>query len=110
MTGKEYLQQAYQTEKRIQSLKNDIRRLEEVAGCTTSSLSGMPHAPSGEKSRLEAVAIKIAEKRQELRKQELIHKEMREEAALLLVELEDEDFKLLLEKRYLKGKDWREIR
>lgn len=109
MTGKEYLQELYQTEKKIKSVRNDIRRLEEAAGMSGSSLTGMPHAPSAEKSRLEAVAIKIAEKKKELRTLELIYREMREERALLLVEIEDEDFKTVLEKRYLKGQDWQDI-
>ncbi len=109
MTGKEYLQQAYNAAKKIERMKNDIRRLEEAATMCGSSLTGMPRSPSGEKSRLESIACKIADKQQALRIQLIVLREHQSEIMLFLTELQDEDSKNLLELRYVKGKDWRDI-
>ena len=110
MTGKEYLQQAYYAAKKVKDMESDIKRLEEAATMCGSSLSGMPRSPSGEKSRLESIACKIADKKHELVLQIADLRERQSQIMLLLTEMQDEDSKRLLELRYVKGKDWHEIK
>ena len=68
MNTKEYLQQAFYLDKRINSKLEQVESLNALATKTNSTLSDMPKNPNGETSRLEDTVVKIIDLQEEINK------------------------------------------
>ena len=66
MTAKEYLGQAYRLDQRINSKLEQIRSLNELAAKCTSTITGMPKAPSHSTSMMEEAVGKIVDLQTEI--------------------------------------------
>ena len=109
MTAKQYLMQAFRMKRKIEYLQEDILRLEAAATDCSPNLTGMPHNPSPSHSRMADIVCKIIDRKAELEKQlaelEYLQKEIEYKISLL----ENEDFRTVLYKRYVKGAEWQDI-
>ena len=105
MTARDYLQRPFRIKKRIESLKKDIARLEAVATNCSPNISGMPHAPSATTSRMADVVCKIVDKQRELEQLTAECETIEQEIALLITDLENDEFKELLERRYVRREE-----
>ncbi len=109
MTAREYLSQAYRLDQRIQSKKNQIVSLENVAMNCTSAITGMPHNPSPTISPMADAVCKIVDIKNDL-KYELTQLLNYKISILELIRsVKDLEYKLILEKRYLCYQQWEEI-
>ena len=109
MTARDYLQRPFRIKKRIESLKKDIARLEAVATNCSPNIIGMPHAPSATTSRMADVVCMIVDKQRELERLTAECKTVEQEIALLITDLENDEFKELLERRYVQREEWQDI-
>lgn len=109
MTAKEYLSQAYRLDQRIQSKRKQITLLENMATNCTSTLTGMPHNPSPATSPMAEAISKIVDMKNELREElaQLLHCQIR--ILEMIHGVENLEYQLLLEKRYLCYQSWDDI-
>lgn len=109
MTAKEYLSQAFYLEHRIDSKAEQIESLNLLATKCTATLTGMPHNPNRGQSTMADAVCKIVDL------QVLLNNDISELVALLhqirdvIESIEDNEYKTVLEKRYLCHKKWEEI-
>jgi len=109
MNAKEYLSQAYRLDQRINSKKNQIVSLENVAISCTSAITGMPRDPSPTVSPMADAVCKIVDIKNDL-KDELTQLLIYKISILELIrDVTDIEYKLILEKRYLCYQQWEEI-
>ena len=109
MNAKEYLSQAYRLDQRINSKKNQIVSLENVATSCTSAITGMPRDPSPTVSPMADAVCKIVDIKNDL-KDELTQLLIYKISILELIrDVTDIEYKLILEKRYLCYQQWEEI-
>jgi len=109
MNAKEYLSQAYRLDQRINSKKNQIVSLENVAMSCTSAITGMPRDPSPTVSPMADAVCKIVDIKNDL-KDELTQLLIYKISILELIrDVTDIEYKLILEKRYLCYQQWEEI-
>jgi hypothetical protein len=109
MTAKEYLSQAYRLDQRINSKKNQISSLENMAMDCTYTVTGMPRDPSPSVSPMEDAVCKIMDIKNELKKEltQLLYYKI---SILELIHgVKDLEYQLILEKRYLCYQQWEEI-
>ena len=66
MTAKEYLNQAYRLDQRINSKIEQVASLNELATKCTSSLTGMPKAPNQATSTMAEAVTKIVDLQAEI--------------------------------------------
>ena len=109
MTAKQYLQQAFRMKKKIESMQEDILRLEAAATDCSPNLTGMPHNPSPSHSRMADIVCKIIDRKAELEKQITELMTLLAEIKYTLTLMEDGDYKKLLYKRYVEGAEWQQI-
>jgi len=109
MTAKEYLEQAYRLDQRIQSKQEQIQSLNDLATRCTASMTGMPHNPNRGSSQMADTIGKIIDL------QNLIAADMEElvdlkaDLVATIKAVDSIDHQLILEKRYITGKSWPEI-
>lgn len=109
MTAKEFLSQAYRLGKKIDWKIQQVDSLNDLATKATGTLTGMPHTPSPSTSRLADVVAKIVDM------QEVINAEIdrlvdiKAEIAEVIRKVENDDYRSLLELRYLCYKEWEVI-
>ncbi|MBT3273406.1 MAG: hypothetical protein HN368_09640 [Spirochaetales bacterium] len=109
MTAKEYLRQAYRLDQRINSKKNQIVSLENVAMSCTSAITGMPRNPSPTVSQMADAVCRMVDIKNEM-KDELTQLLNYKISILELIRgVKDIEYKLILEKRYLCYQPWEEI-
>lgn len=66
MTAKEYLNQAYRLDQRINSKIAQVSALNDLATKCTSTITGMPHSPSKSASPMEKAITKIMDLQAEI--------------------------------------------
>ena len=110
MNAKEYLNQAYKLNNRINSKLEQLEVLKSLSMKVTSCFSDVKviHA-SNEKSQMEKNLVKIIDLSVEINDEinELIR--LKSEIAETIREVDDVNCELLLVKRYISGKSWEEI-
>ena len=109
MTAKQYLMQAFRMKKKIESMQEDILRLEAAATDCSPNLTGMPHNPSPSHSRMADIVCKIIDRKAELEKQVTELTALMAEIKYKLTLMEDETYKKLLYMRYVEGAEWQDI-
>ena len=109
MKTKEYMQQAFFLDKRINSLMRQINNLWDQATNTTQVISDMPRNPSGEISKMESRVVDICDLTDEIKKQTDKLKKLRKEMMVVVEEVPDPEYQLILQERYFEMLTWEDI-
>lgn len=109
MRAKEFLNQAYQIEQRIRVKRNEIMALRNIAAGCSVCYDGMPKNPSPSGSLMEDTILKIVALEEELRRKIDSLVALKAEILRVIEKLEQEDYRLILEKRYLCLESWDNI-
>lgn len=109
MTPKEYLEQAYQIDQRINSKLMQVESLKSLATRVTSVFSDMPHSSTPDNRRLEKTMDKIIDLENEILDDvdELV--DLKCEINQTVKEVANLEYRTLLEMRYLSFQSWTQI-
>ena len=109
MTAKEYLSQAFMVDVSIGSKIEQIESLNALATRCTTAFSEVPFSGTRDPHRTETVIIKIIDLENQIKEdmEELV--ELKTSIARSIRNVEDSDYRTLLEKRYLGFKKWEDI-
>lgn len=109
MTAKEYLSQAYHLDQRINSLIAQEDSLNGLATKCTSVMTGMPHSPNHGTSSMENAIVKIVDLQHEINDEIDRLVDLKVEIATVIHSMDNPEYSLLLEQRYLCFRTWPEI-
>lgn len=109
MTAKEYLQQAFDADRRIKSKERQIEILKSHAEYSTPQFDCMPHGSASCSSALETSALKIVELKNELAKQIDNYLAVRRKVSDVIKAVNNSEYEAVLEMRYLSFMGWKEI-
>jgi DNA-directed RNA polymerase specialized sigma subunit len=109
VTTKEYLSQAYRLDQRIASKLEMVESLNELAARCTSTLTGMPHNPSKSTSPMADAVIKIIDLQDEINRELNMLVDLKREISLIIRGVDCNEYRIILEKRYISNKTWPEI-
>lgn len=109
MTAREFLSQAYKIDLRIDSKREQIAHLNDLATKCTSTLTGMPHNPSPSVSAMADAVSAIVDLENEIAEdmRELIR--VKKQICDVIGKVENLEYQTLLERRYLSEDTWEEI-
>ncbi|GHV06385.1 hypothetical protein FACS1894217_04950 [Clostridia bacterium] len=110
MTAKQYLQQAFRLNQRIESNRDEIARLRSLATSIGSpDLSADRVQSSGNSDKMAATIAKIIDFERELEAEIEKYVVLRREIYGKVDRIEDDDYRIILKKRYLEFKKWENI-
>ena len=109
MTAKEYLSQAYRLDQRIASKLEMVESLNELAIKCTSTLTSMPSNPSKRVSPMADAVMKIIDLQDEINRDFERLVDLKREINLVIRVVEYNEYRMILEKRYISNKSWPEI-
>ena len=109
MTAKEYLKQARYLDIRIESKKEQLVSLNDLATKCTSVYSDMPKSPNRGTSRMEDVILKIIDLEDEISDDMNLLVELKKEIMETIKMVPNTELQALLEKRYLCHTSWEQI-
>lgn len=109
MTAKEYLSQALLLDHRIDSKIEQIASLNALATKCTSAITGMPHNPSPSQSTMADAICKIVDLQELLKKDLSTLVDLKREIMGVINGIENDEYKTVLEKRYLCFLSWEQI-
>lgn len=109
MTAKEYLSQAYRLDKRIDSKIEQLKSLNLLATKCTSTLSDMPKSQSISNSRLEDTVVKIVDLQEEINRDIDSLVDLKRDIVRTIKSVQNPEYQIILELRYLCFKTWEEI-
>lgn len=107
MDSKTYLRQAYKINVRIRSKIEQVNSLRDLAEKATSSITGMPSG--GSENRMENAIIRMVDLQNEIAHDIESLVQLKQNIAEAIDSIENDDYKTLLELRYLANKKWEEI-
>lgn len=109
MIVKEYLEQVRYLDQRIDSKVEQLTSLKHLATKCTSILTGMPRSGGSGKSSMENVLVKIVDLQEEINRDidQLI--DLKREVGRLIAGVDDLEYRVILEKRYLCYETWEQI-
>jgi len=109
MTAKEYLNQACRLDQRINSKLEQVEALRSLTRKVTVSYGGEKVSCSRKVTSMENTIVRLMEAEEDLNRQidELV--DLKRDIAQLIGTLENTDYQLLLEKRYLSFHSWEKI-
>ena len=107
MTSKEYLSQARLLDARINAKIQQVSALNDLA--TPATLTGMPRNPNRSESRMAEAVVKIIDLQNEINHDidELV--DLKREITRRVKSIPNDEYQLLLEKRYLCFMPWEKI-
>ena len=109
MNAKEYLNQGYLINERIDSKIEQIGMLRTLATKTSVTLSDMPGDPNKGKSKVEELLVKIAGLEDEIRAEIARLVELKKNIVDVIEKVEDPEESLVLNLRYLNFFSWEDI-
>ena len=109
MNAKEYLLQARYLDERITSKTQQIASLNDLATRCTTTFSDMPRNPNRGGSRLEDCIIKIIDLEDSLKKDIEKLVDLKREIMEVIDSIGNDEYKTILEKRYLCFQKWEKI-
>lgn len=109
MTAKEYLSQALHLDHRIDSKIEQIASLNALATKCTSAITGMPRNPSPSQSTMADAVCKIIDLQELLKKDISALVDLKREIMGVINGIENDEYKTVLEKRYLCFLSWEQI-
>ena len=104
------MEQSWRLNEEIDCKIEQLDVLNALAGKTTGTLSGMPHAAGHEGSKLEDTILKIVALQEEINADIDRLVDLKKEMMQMIALVEDKDQRLILELRYLCRKRWDEIK
>lgn len=109
MTAKEYLSQARYLDARINTKIKQLEALNTLATSATSVLTGMPHSPNKATSKIADIVDKIVDLQAEINRDIDALVDLKGEMRSKLEMVPAEDYKAILEMRYLCFMSWEQI-
>ena len=109
MTAKEYLSQARYLDARINTKIIQLEALNTLATSATSVLTGMPHSPNKATSKMADIVDKIVDLQAEINRDIDALVDLKGEMRSKLEMVPAEDYKAILEMRYLCFMSWEQI-
>lgn len=109
MTAKEYLMQAYHLDQRINSKIEQVASLNDLAKKATVTISDMPRNPNRAVSTMANAVEKIVDLQQEINEEIDRLVDLKVEITNTIKKVENQDYQMLLEKRYLCFETWEDI-
>ena len=109
MTAKEYLSQARYLDARINTKIKQLAALNTLATSATSVLTGMPHSPNKATSKMADIVDKIVDLQAEINRDIDALVDLKGEMRSKLEMVPAEDYKAILEMRYLCFMSWEQI-
>ena len=109
MTAKEYLSQARYLDARINTKIKQLEALNTLATSATSVLTGMPHSPNKATSKMADIVDKIVDLQAEINRDIDALVDLKGETRSKLEMVPAEDYKAILEMRYLCFMSWEQI-
>ena len=109
MTAKQYLKQARYLDERINTKIAQVSSLHNLATKAISTLSDMPGSPTRNTHRMEDIIIKILMLENEINADIDHLVDLKDEILSVIKAVDDEECRLLLEKRYLNFEQWEDI-
>ncbi len=109
MTAKEYLNQAYHIDHRIESKLSQIESLKSLATRVTTVFSDMPHSSSPDNQKLEKTIAEIVDLENEVSTDIGRLVSLKREINSAINHVQNEKYRTLLELRYLNFLTWEQI-
>ena len=109
MTAKEYLSQARFLDDRINSKRQQISSLNELATKCTATISDMPHSPNSGGSTMADAVCKIIDLQEEINKDIDRLVDLKREIMGVIKAVPNVEYQTILEKRYLCFISWEQI-
>ena len=109
MTAKEYLSQARYLDARINTKIKQLEALNTLATSATSVLTGMTHSPNKATSKMADIVDKIVDLQAEINRDIDALVDLKGEMRSKLEMVPAEDYKAILEMRYLCFMSWEQI-
>ena len=109
MTAKEYLLQARYLDNRIASKREQIQNLNDLATKCTTTWSDMPRSQNTGRSRMADCVIQIIDLENEISADMLQLINLKREITETINKVENNEYKTILEKRYLCWLTWEQI-
>ena len=109
MTAKEYLNGARLLDLRINDKLDQVRRLHALATKATQTLSDMPESATKNNRKMENIIVKILELENSINEDIDRLVILKKQMMSVLGEIEKDEYRVLLEKRYLNNQPWDRI-
>lgn len=109
MKIKEYLGQAYRIDQRINSKLEQISSLHDLATKATSTISDMPGSATRNIHRMEDIIVKIMNLEEEVNKDIDALVDLKMDITHLIKLVDNHEYQIILEQRYLCFKTWEQI-
>ncbi len=109
MTAKEFLSQPYNLNRTLSFKTKLLESLREHSPCAGINYSGMPKAPSIDRSQVEKTALRIVSLETEIKEQRSKLQASIKQVSEAISRVGDIESETLLEMRYLSYLDWGEI-
>lgn len=109
MTAKEYLDQAYRLDQRINSKLEQVLSLRELTTKATATMSDMPGGGSRNVYRMQEIIGKIVDLENEINADIDQLVDLKREMVAVIKAVKNPEFQTLLELRYLCFKTWEQI-
>ena len=109
MTNREYLNQAYRIDARINSKLEQVANMRDLLTWTNAVLSDMPGNPNRDRSSLEEAVVKIVDMENEINSDIDRLVSLKREIMRAIKAVGNVEYRMLLELRFLCFKTWEEI-
>ena len=109
MTAKEYLSQAYRIDRMVKAKLEQVRSLRELSMNAAATLSSTPPSGTRKVHRMEDIIAKMLDLESEINADIDALVDLKREIMATIKGVENEDYRTLLELRYLCFKSWNEI-
>ena len=109
MTAKEYLSQAHRLDQRIDAKIAQVASLNDLATKCSATLTGMPRTPNHGSSTMADAVCKIIDLQDEINRDIDRLVDLKREIVSVIKSVEDSEYQILLEKRYLCFHTWEQI-
>lgn len=109
MTAKEYLSQAYRLDQRIDSKIAQVASLNDLATKCSATLTGMPRNPNRGGSTMADAVCKIVDLQEEINRDIDRLVDLKREIVAVIKAVENPEYQVMLEKRYLSFQTWEQI-
>jgi len=109
MTTKEFLSQAYRADRMVNAKLGQAQVLRELAAKATTTLSDMPRKPSPNLHSMEDTIVKMLELESEIVADINTLLDLKKDITAAIKKVENPDYQVLLELRYLCFKSWSEV-
>jgi DNA-directed RNA polymerase specialized sigma subunit len=109
MSAKEYLQQAYKLEARINANIEQVERLRELATKATATITAVRVSGTNSHSKVEDCVCKVIDLQEEIKENIAALVEVKRDIQQTIASVEDKSLNILLTLRYLNYNTWEEI-